>query len=325
LSRYDKLHDTWKHFQKAEKEERPPWEQPQEEEKKKEKRENELVDNNVIALSVGERYVWIATEGGVGRYDKIANRFSAYTKENKLPSADVRTIGESHSDVWIGTSNGLSKHSILSDDPNAWETYNAAIEIEPMVFDKQYAQSLVHDDVRCLAVDDNRIWIGTKTGVSLYDIKKGLWQTFTQKDGLAESEVSCIAVDGDIVWFGSGRGATSYNAKTQKWQTYHKTKSLVNEVNTVNDGLASNHITSIAVNKEQVWFGTFDKGVTILDKALLKWRTLTIMDGLPHNGILAIVMDKDNVWIGTHGGLVRYSISTETFTVYTEQFDLDGI
>jgi ligand-binding sensor domain-containing protein len=267
-----------------------------------------------VALSVDERYVWIATENGVGRYDKIAKRFEAYSKENKLPNPDVRTIDESKNDVWIGTANGISKHSILSDDPNAWETYNAAIEIEPMVFDKQYAQSLAHDDVRCLKVDGNRIWIGTKTGVSLYDVKKGLWQIFTQENGLASNEVSCIAVDGDIVWFGSGRGATSYNTKTQKWQTF-----------TVNDGLASNHITSIAVNQEQVWFGTFDQGLTILNKASLKWTSFTKADGLPHNGILAIAMDGDDVWLGTHGGLARYSVSAETWTIYTERFDLDGI
>ena len=187
LSRYDKRYDRWKHFQKLAEESGDDGEDEEEEEEedKEEEIKNELVDNNVIDLSIGSRYVWIATEGGVGRYDKIADWFESYTKENQLPSVDIRAVVENRSDVWIGTKNGISKHSILSDDRNAWETYNAAIEILPTVEGK-YAKSLKNDDVRCLAVDDNRVWAGTKTGVSLYALKQGTWTTFTQDEWTSE-------------------------------------------------------------------------------------------------------------------------------------------
>lgn len=312
LSRYDKRYDQWKHFQKSEEEERDDEDNGDEEEEEKEEK-NELVDNNVIDLSVGTRYIWVATEGGVGRYDKIADRFESYTTENQLPSVDIRAVVENRSDVWIGTKNGISKHSILSDDRNAWETYNAAIEILPTVEGK-YAKSLKNDDVRCLAVDDNRVWAGTKTGVSLYAIKQGTWTIFTQKDGLASDEVSCIIIDKEQVWFGSGRGVTVYDTVNETWKTL-----------TEADGLGSNLITSMAIRGDQVWFGTFDKGVTMLDKATGRFTTFTKADGLPHNGILSIAIDGDYLWFGTHGGLTRYDSLTGTWTVYTERFDHDGI
>ena len=314
LSRYDKRYDRWKHFQKSEEERDEEDNEDEEDEEDGEKEEkNELVDNNVIDLSVGRRYVWIATEGGVGRYDKIADRFESYTKENQLPSVDIRAVVQNRSDVWIGTKNGISKHSILSDDRNAWETYNAAIEILPTVEGK-YAKSLKNDDVRCLAVDENRVWAGTKTGVSLYALRQGTWTTFTQNDGLANDEVSCIIVDNEQVWFGSGRGVTVYDTLNETWK-----------VLTEADGLGSNLITSMAIRGDHVWFGTFDKGVTMLDKTTGQFTTFTKAEGLPHNGILSIAIDGDYLWFGTHGGLTRYDSLTGTWTVYTERFDHDGI
>ena len=311
LSRYDKRYDRWKHFQKSQKERNEEDDGDEEVEEKEEK--NELVDNNVIDLSVGKRYIWIATEGGVGRYDKIADRFESYTKENQLPSVDIRAVVENRSDVWIGTKNGISKHSILSDDRNAWETYNAAIEILPTVEGK-YAKSLKNDDVRCLAADENRVWAGTKTGVSLYALRQGTWTTFTQEAGLASDEVSCITIDNEQVWFGSGRGVTVYDTVSETWRTLTET-----------DGLGSNLITSMAIHGDQVWFGTFDKGVTMLDKTTEQFTTFTKADGLPHNGILSIAIDGDYLWFGTHGGLTRYDSLAGTWTVYTERFDHDGI
>ena len=317
LSRYDKRYDTWKHFQQSEEEsgrDEEDNEAEEEEEEGGEKEEkNELVDNNVIDLSVDRRYIWIATEGGVGRYDKIADRFESYTKANQLPSVDIRAVVENRSDVWIGTKNGISKHSILSEDRNAWETYNAAIEILTTVEGK-YAKSLKNDDVRCLAVNDSHVWAGTKTGVSLYALRRGTWTTFTQKDGLASDEVSCITIDNEQVWFGSGRGVTVYD-------TVNKTWKILTEV----DGLGSNLITSMAIRGDQVWFGTFDKGVTMLDKTTGEFTIFTKADGLPHNGILSIVIDDNYLWFGTHGGLTRYDSLTGTWTVYTEWFDHDGI
>ena len=230
-----------------------------------------------------------------------------------MPSVDIRAIVENRSDVWIGTKNGVSKHNILSEDQNAWETYNSAIEITPTVTQK-YAKSLANDDVRCLAVDDRRVWVGTKTGVSVYDFNKETWQTSTRKDGLASKEVSCIGIDRTRVWFGSGHGVTVYDTATETWSAYTKA-----------DGLGSNLITSIAINSDQIWLGTFDQGVTVLDKATGEFTTFTKADGLPHNGILSIAIDGDWVWIGTHGGLTRYDTLTETWTVYTERSDHDGI
>lgn len=81
----------------------------------------------------------------------------------------------------------------------------------------------------------------------------------------------------------------------------------------------------MAIRGNQVWFGTFDKGVTMLDKTAGQFTIFTKADGLPHNGILSIAIDGDYFWFGTHGGLTRYDSLTATWTVYTKRFDYDGI
>jgi len=310
LSRYDKKTNRWTTFKHLE----PPRYFRSREEKEAYEKEarKSLVNNNVTSLSVDKKYVWVATEGGVGRYDKVAKKWESYTVKNQLPSNDVRAIDESDTDVWIGTGNGISKHGIISDDQNAWETYNAAIEIKPQVVSKSFATSLAHDDVRCLAVKTNQIWIGTKEGVSFFNISNGLWQNFSEKDGLASNTVSDIAITEKNIWFASGQGVTIFNPSQNTWRAITKA-----------DGLASNQITCIEFNNQIAWFGTFDKGISMWNREKDIWKTFTQIHGLPHNSILSIDADGDDIWIATHGGLTRYNQKTNTWTVFTKYYDKD--
>ena len=117
------------------------------------------------------------------------------------------------------------------------------------------------------------------------------------------------------VWFGSGHGATVYDTANGTWRVYTK-----------ENGLGSDLITSIAISDTAIWFGTFDNGVTVLTKATGEFTILTMADGLPHNGVLCQWRwTANSIWIGTHGGLTRYDTLTETWTVFTEHFDHDGI
>lgn len=310
LSRYDKKTDRWTTFTHLE----PPRFFFSREEKSayKEEARRSLVNNNITSLSVDEKYVWVATEGGVGRYDKVASRWESYTVENQLPSNDVRAIDESKTNVWIGTGNGISKHVIISEDRNAWETYNAAIEVKPQIVSKEYATSLAHDDVRCLAVTKNQVWVGTKEGVSFFNTSSGIWHNYTEEDGLASNTISDIAVNDDTIWFASGHGVTIFNPSKNRWRTITKA-----------DGLASNQITCIEFSNGNAWFGTFDAGVTVWNRKDNTWKTFTQRDGLPHNSILSIEAFGENIWIGTHGGLTRYNQITDTWTVFTRYYDKD--
>ena len=305
LSRYDKWYGTWENFRRRRGRNRGS---------RSPEAEGTLANNNVSAIAVDDQYVWIGTRDGANRYDKIADRWDKYTPENGLPHPDITSVAIAGNNVWMGTNAGIGKYPRTADDPNAWISYTSGTEIQAMAVSKEFAQTLISDEVWCISASKDAVWVGTRRGVSRYDTSKDLWKTFTEEDGLASNEVSSIAIDGDNVWFGGDKGVTVYSEATHDWIAF-----------TTEDGLPSNRITCIAVNGEDVWFGTFDAGVARYGKTNKTWKTLTKKDGLSHNGVLSIAADGDNVWIGTQRGLSRYNKHTDTWTAYTEYHGSEDI
>lgn len=306
LSRYDKQYGTWTSFRKKGGRQfmsvgRSSWSWWEPED------EDSLVDNNINSLAVDEQYLWVGTKDGASRYDKIANKWDRYTRENGLPSQDISAIIVDGYDVWAGTSAGLCKYPRMSDDPNAWITYTSGIEIKPMIVSKEYAKSMVSDEIWSLAVDGKYVWVGTRIGASQYDKSKDTWTTYTQEDGLASNAVSCIAVEDTHVWFGSDNGVTMYDKNSRDWTIF-----------TTDEGLSSDRVTCIAPDGDYVWFGTFDNGVCRYNVKTKQWETFTKKDGLAHNSVLSIAVDGNLVWFGTNRGLSRYDKTTNGWTTFTQ-------
>jgi len=280
-----------------------------------------LSDNNVTSISVDPKYVWVGTQDGMNRYDKSANRWDTYDRRNSLPNSTIRTTAVGKSEIWIGTPNGVAKYARLSDDPNAWESFNKTIEVEAGLVSKRFAKSLVSNDVRCLYLDNRYLWAGTKKGVSRYDTSREVWvdikPQISSEQSTSDSEyrqwlknTSVIAVDGNSVWFGSEKGVTCWNQETDIWKHY-----------TESDGLVSNNITDIAITDDSVWVTTFDNGVSRYLKDLSQWQNFTKKDGLSHNSVFSIAVDGKFLWFGTEMGLSRYDTVTDTWTVFTANFD----
>ncbi len=270
---------------------------------------------SITCLTIDEKYAWLGTNNGVLRYDKAGDRWETYTVENGLPSNTIRDLDVSGYDLWVSTDRGVSTFNRLSDDPNAWESHTQALEVEGMGDDKKYAQTLLSDDVRCVAVGAEMVWFGTDKGTCRYDREKKTWETLAtdvsvlDKMGIKSklTDTSVIVIDGEEIWFGTGKGATKYNIGSGDFVTY-----------TRSDGLASDVVTCIALNGEEIWFGSADAGVTRLDRGTGDWRVFNVDDGLPHNRVEAIALDGDQLWFGTERGLCRYNQATGTWTSYAE-------
>jgi ligand-binding sensor domain-containing protein len=85
----------------------------------------------------------------------------------------------------------------------------------------------------------------------------------------------------------SSQAANLYLAQPGTWETY-----------TTSDGLASNFVLSIAVDGENIWFGT-NNGVSVFDGET--WTTYSTSDGLVHKIVNAIAIDEEgNKWFGTY-------------------------
>ena len=270
---------------------------------------------SITCLAIDEKYAWLGTNRGVLRYDKAGDRWETYSVENGLPSDTIRDLDVSGYDLWISTDRGVATFNRLSDDPNAWESHTQALEVEGMGNDKKYAQTLLSDDVRCVAVGEELVWFGTDKGTCRYDREQKTWEALTtdssvlNKSGTQNklTDTSVIIIDEADIWFGTGKGATKYNIESGDFVTY-----------TRSDGLASDVVTCIALNGEEIWFGSADAGVTRLDRNTGDWRVFNMDDGLLHNRVEAIALDGDQLWFGTERGLCRYNQATGTWTSYAE-------
>jgi hypothetical protein len=96
---------------------------------------------------------------------------------------------------------------------------------------------------------------------------------------------------------------------------------------TPQDGLSSEMVYAIAVQGEEIWFGTYGGGATLYDKSKKVYKAYTTKgepmdkadDGksinwknlLPYNHVSVIVPDRDRIWFGTYfygfgGGGISY-------------------
>ena len=313
MSRYDKVLGTWKNYRQEGGSENIEthgghWH------RHRRKKKDCLSDDVVSSIMVDDQYVWVGTRDGANRFDKKALRWDQYKTEHGLPANNVTSVSSDADSIWVGTNSGIGKYPRTADDRNAWITYTSGTEIQPSAVSKEFAESLVTDQIWCITASKKHVWVGTRRGVSQYDIGRDIWKTITVEDGLASDEVSCIVIDGDNVWFGSDRGVTLYNEKTEVWADY-----------TTEDGLASNKVTSIGVDGAEVWIGTYNAGVSRFDQLTNSWTTYTREEGLAHNGILSMAVDSPYVWFGTYRGLSRYDKRTGIWTTFTESYGPEDI
>lgn len=132
-----------------------------------------------------------------------------------------------------------------------------------------------------------------------YTVASGIW-----RDNSNGVFIHPSVIDGDLLWVGGEEGLFRVHIDTKKRRNY-----------TTSDGLISNSVRAIAVDRLGFkWIGT-DKGVSQFD-GKSNWVTYDYSDGLPSNFINCVVIDPlDNIWFGTDKGLAMYD--RKKFTVWT--------
>lgn len=196
--------------------------------------ENEAVPGNAIrdlALDANGG-VWVASLGGVGRIDAAGTRDpQQYTPANSpLPSVDVRVVLPSGDGIWVGTE-GVSYF-----DGASWVTYGPE-------------DGLAGSNVQAIAADSqNRIWIGTTGGLSIWT--GSTFFNLTSANGLPNDDITALQADDDVMWIGT-RGGGLLRFENNQLQLF----------NTNNSNLPANSIVALARAADStLWIGT-DAGV----------------------------------------------------------------
>ncbi len=238
---------------------------------------------NANALVIDQlNRVWVGTEeGGVSVWDgKI---WKNYTVHDGLPSNKVYGLTiDKQDNIWVATWEGVSKF-----DGQDWTVPYSV-----------HTHTIFSNHVHAIAFDsEGNIWIGhIDKGVSQYRKSDGQWVYYNTDipNGIGGDLVRSIlvrpAANGlpESIWFATADGGVS-KFEQGNWIVYR-----------VKDGLPSDTVIAVAMDKYNRIWATTAKGVAYFDN--IKW---TIYDTLSTESIAFgpdcenCPYNDDHVWTGT--------------------------
>lgn len=258
--------------------------------------ENGLPQNSVHAmLQTSNGYLWMATEGGLARFNGYQFRVFDRDSVPSLPGNDVRCLLEDRSGaLWIGTASGLVRWK-----DGAMRTYKTA-------------DGLPSDAVRSLLqTEDGLLWVLTERGLSSAPVQnmtpaKLQFHTFAPSDGMLSEQVNVIAdAGGGGVWVGTALGLNRIRGhQVERGPPAALGKPI--------DALQSDGSGSLLFASPDGLIQLRDGTVKVLAKG----------DALPAGGSRRVLTTPDGVWVMGRNGLSL--IQAHAVSVFTPGHALPG-
>lgn len=247
--------------------------------------------------------LWVATEdGGVCTLDpetkKIIEYFQ-YKPVNGLSSNNIHTICEDkYGRIWFG-------HYMTGID-----IYNPiSKKFRNLSLNPDEKFSITGNSVYCIFKDaKQRIWIGNREGVFIYDYETDKLQPFKANE-IGINFIYNISEDrSGKMWFSCHHGGIiCYNPLNDTLKFYRQSGELSTD----------QIISSTEDQNGRIWFGTVNGGVNIYHPKTDSFEIITMKEGLPNNTVYGILeAEQDNMWLSTNRGLALYNYETKDFRNY---------
>ncbi len=163
------------------------------------------------------------------------------------------------------------------------------------------------DKAYCVRIDGDRVLVGTKAGLAVYENDE--WKTYTVEDGLAHNGVLSIDVSeltGDV-WLGTLGGLTRWSAG--RFETFTQ----------FNSGLANDVIYSVICDGKDVWVAT-GGGAGHYDTYTKEWGIYTERNAPMHEPwTYGVCAGGGKIFIAAWGGgVIEYTVETKQFRDYVD-------
>ncbi len=283
-------------------------------------------NRNVKDLLVDGSILWVATSGGLIRYDTSDDSHTLIDNSNGLLSSGIFHVGRVNGHITAGTYGGGM--ALLKPDSGQWRTYNVP---------EGLGDAFVYDTLQTRTGD---IWIATWSGVNqvvggalddpaswrlhtVHSTNSGLPNDWVY--GLAEAAdgTICLATEGGLARYRQGqwqnwnhqdglgaryelvRNAIDFNSDPAKVSSHHSRQKREMGLQDIDVAFNPNYIVSLVIDQSGiVWAGTWGGGLSRFDGQ--RWKNYTSLDGLPGNHVFMLHIDqRGNLWIGTNNGLAR--------------------
>lgn len=253
-----------------------------------------------------------------------------------LSHSSVFAIGQDREGkLWFATYDGVNKY----------DGYKFT------VYRHQYtdSHSLGNDITRCLVVDDaDRVWVGTREGLSLYNRSKDTFSNYSyKKEGKDISVIGICPISRDLLMLVTGEdilffdisraafidsplfqsanlsvpsvlerfGDDVYIGTENGVYVYSIPKNILNKFVDIPTGV---RVQAILCQSGRIWMGTegdglysYDTKLRVMKHYLHAERSKT---GLNSDYVRSLELDADGrLWIGTYGGLNIYQEDADSF------------
>lgn len=218
--------------------------------------------------------IWAATNEGVYCYDPSNNKIRQYkfniADKSGLPQKEVYAVFEDHqNNLWAATESYFCK--LVDVDRGIFENYRY---LETLPYN-QRTRPVIYQDAK------ENFWIGTRTGLMLFDYQKKSFYTYKndpQKPNSLNNEIiNSICPDplipDSVLWIGtSGGGLNRFNIADGTFKHFME-----------KDGLPNNVVYGVLYDeKGSLWLST-NKGLSKFNPYKITFRNYTVNDGLQSN------------------------------------------
>ncbi|MDD5540153.1 MAG: hypothetical protein WCY30_04990 [Candidatus Neomarinimicrobiota bacterium] len=168
----------------------------------------------------------------------------------------------------------------------------------------ELATAVIND----LAYRNNRLWIGTDQGLSIYDQKKTRWKRLSMSNGLSDEIVTTIALEDTLAWIGTPRGLSLVSIPSLK----ARRQKLAPRQNIL-------RIFKIDIDSKKIWIAT-DNGLYSVDKFNHNvehydmFGTRIGLDDAVAGNFTAIGCGESQTVFGRYHALLQYSYKDDKWT-----------
>lgn len=150
--------------------------------------------------------------------------------------------------------------------------------------------------VRDLRLDGSDIWVGTESGLYIYDLTRGiisehLTHNYFDKYSLSDDAIYSICADREGgIWIGSYFGGADYLSHRQLlFEKYFR--------NNLDGSLPSERVRELCRTVDgRIFVGSEDRGISSFDPASGRFSRV---EGINQKNIHGMCIDGDDLWVGT--------------------------
>jgi ligand-binding sensor domain-containing protein/GGDEF domain-containing protein len=260
-------------------------------------------------------FMWFGSQEGLHRFD--GHQFVSYHHDASVPNSlgsDVisRLLVDEINNLWVATRGGGL--SLFNESRNDFQHFTTKSTVAPIIDDN--VNEILQDS-------DGKIWIGTKSGLTILSQVDGAWQSrqiqqqLGNPDSLTNNMVNALLLtENDTIWVGTnGGGISAFDLAGNfiRQVSFNKNEKVFEASKLVNS-LFQDH-------QGYVWIGTVENG-------LVKYHPNTHqtvhykydssdLHSITSDNVGFIYQDSaSKIWIATDKGLLIYNHSKDNFWRY---------